>query len=374
MISEIYEYFKSKESKITGKQKIKWHNVPKSIYEKLDSFFPQLDINIKSKKNLILAGYYDIDDLPKCPICGNPVRIYGRSNKLFFKTCSTNCENKLRFISTTKTNLNRYNCENVFQFKDIKEKIKKTTLEKYGVENIRNSEHYKNVAYKTNIEKYGHYNPFGNDKIKEKIKNTNLKRYGNTCAFANKDVQNKCSLNSLISHGTLWPSQDEFVKEKMRKTVREKYGVDYTLQLKHVREARSKINPHGRASNGFNPSKSEHIIYNLLNEIFSYVEWGRKDNKYPYWCDFYIPEIDTYIEFQGYWTHGNHPFNENSLEDIQRLNWLKEHANKSKLYTAAINVWTKIDPQKRIVAKENNLNYIEFWSINEVKEWLKKFE
>ena len=32
--------------------------------------------------------------------------------------------------------------------------------------------------------------------------------------------------------------------------------------------------------------------------------------------------------------------------------------------------WTIRDVNKRNIAKQNNLNYIEFWNINELKEWL----
>ena len=37
-----------------------------------------------------------------------------------------------------------------------------------------------------------------------------------------------------------------------------------------------------------------------------------------------------------------------------------------------IKIWTIKDPLKRKTAKDNKLNYIEFWNINEVKEWLNK--
>ena len=37
-----------------------------------------------------------------------------------------------------------------------------------------------------------------------------------------------------------------------------------------------------------------------------------------------------------------------------------------------IYVWTDLDVRKRNIAKENNLNYIEFWNIEELKNWLNK--
>ena len=39
----------------------------------------------------------------------------------------------------------------------------------------------------------------------------------------------------------------------------------------------------------------------------------------------------------------------------------------------AINTWTVRDVNKRNIAKKNNLNYIEFWNLNDVHEFLMKF-
>lgn len=48
---------------------------------------------------------------------------------------------------------------------------------------------------------------------------------------------------------------------------------------------------------------------------------------------------------------------------------LKEKAKKSKFYENAINVWTQRDVRKRNVAKENNLNWLEFFSLKEFNNW-----
>ena len=39
-----------------------------------------------------------------------------------------------------------------------------------------------------------------------------------------------------------------------------------------------------------------------------------------------------------------------------------------------INTWCDSDVKKRNKAKENNLNYIEFWNIDEVDIWLQNYE
>ena len=42
------------------------------------------------------------------------------------------------------------------------------------------------------------------------------------------------------------------------------------------------------------------------------------------------------------------------------------------LYNNAIECWTKRDVNKRNIAKQNNLNYIEFWNINELINYINK--
>ena len=44
------------------------------------------------------------------------------------------------------------------------------------------------------------------------------------------------------------------------------------------------------------------------------------------------------------------------------------------LYFAIIKCWTELDIEKRNTAKCNNLNYKEFWNIEQLKEWLLQYE
>lgn len=96
-----------------------------------------------------------------------------------------------------------------------------------------------------------------------------------------------------------------------------------------------------------------------------------KSSQYPFACDFYLTDYDTYIEIQGLWTHGGHPFDKNNQNDIDKLNFWK--SKKSEYYKDAIKTWTIRDVQKRNIAKNNNLNYYEFFSCR-VCDIIKKFE
>ena len=95
-----------------------------------------------------------------------------------------------------------------------------------------------------------------------------------------------------------------------------------------------------------------------MGEI-SYICEYNKDVRYPFNCDFYLPYYDLFIEINGHWTHGQHPFDKNNENDILTLNLWK--SKNTEFYDNAINVWTKRDVNKRTIAKTNNLNYLEYW-------------
>ena len=85
-------------------------------------------------------------------------------------------------------------------------------------------------------------------------------------------------------------------------------------------------------------------------------------------CDFYIQELNLYIEYQGNWTHGLKPFT-NIKADNDKLIYWKKKAKTSKYYQIAIKVWTQLDPLKRETANKNKLNWLEFFTINEFLAW-----
>lgn len=123
-------------------------------------------------------------------------------------------------------------------------------------------------------------------------------------------------------------------------------------------------------NNSFNKSKPEEFLYKILKENYKEVlRQYNQDERYPWHCDFYLPEIDTFIELQGYYTHGKHPYNPTNQEDVNRLSKLKSkykkyYNNKGK-WPQQIVVWTESDVMKRNKAKTENLKYIEIFSIKE---------
>ena len=66
---------------------------------------------------------------------------------------------------------------------------------------------------------------------------------------------------------------------------------------------------------------------------------------------------DKFIEFNRWWHHGTHPFDETNKEDIKLLNEWKIKAVINNQYSEAIKTWTIRDVEKINSAKRNNLNY-----------------
>lgn len=158
----------------------------------------------------------------------------------------------------------------------------------------------------------------------EKAKQTNLKKYGCECPTGNSEVQKRI-IETKKKNGTTCSSKPEqYLKKK-------------------------------------------------LESRFQLVLTQHKTQQYPFFCDFYVPELDLYIEYQGHPGHGQHSFNSNSEEDIKLVEtWKCKSENGLKpQYLGFINTWTVKDPLKRKIAKENNLNWIEFFTVKEFEEWFK---
>lgn len=124
--------------------------------------------------------------------------------------------------SNTRTILQKYTCmkkygvENPQQCKEIKDKTNKTIKEKYGVNNVSQSQKIKDKKSETLRKHYGENvtNPMDCEGIVQKVKNN----------WKNKTQEEK-----------------DFLTEKTRKTLFDKYGVGNVMQNKSIAD-KSKVN------------------------------------------------------------------------------------------------------------------------------------
>ena len=278
-----------------------------------------------------------------------------------------------------QTCLEKYGVEYSLQSKQVREKSKQTCLEKYGVEYSAQADVVKDKIKQTCLEKYGVTNGGGSEQALEKIKQTCLKRYGLTNGGGSKESLEKIKQTCLERYGVDCSFKIDSVQEKIKQTCLKKYGVysyskteeysDYMSKLMSSKEMQDKINETKRKNHTFNTSKIENKLYKEIKLIFpSVIAQYNKDDRYPWNCDFYIPELDMFIEFQGSWTHGKHPFDYNSEEDQEILK--KWKIKNTKYYNNAIQTWIERDQKKRETAKKNNLNYIELFNKEDIQLFL----
>lgn len=236
--------------------------------------------------------------------------------------------------------------------------IKQSKLKKYGNENYVNIE----KAKQSRLEKYGNYVNM------IKIKESNLKKYGIENVSFLVDVKKKISVKNTLN-----------AKERMKKMLEtnlKKYGVKTFSQtemsknrykdIDYVKNIMNKQYETKKKNNTFGKSKIEDEIYKLLCEKFDDVKRQYKSNLYPFACDFYIPSIDLYIEYQGYWTHGFEPYIDSEKQKEKVKLW---ESKNTPQYIKAIKDWTERDVIKRQTAKDNNLNWLEFFNMNQFMEW-----
>ena len=299
---------------------------------------------------------HNIETRPICPVCGKLIP-YRNSPAGYGIYCSSKCMglSKERQRKIMESKLKKYGdpfysnrdkgkqtCIEKYgdPFYSNRDKFKQTCINKYGVDNVFKLQFFQNKCHESKLEKYGdpyYYNY-------EKRKQTCLDRYGVDSPMKNKDIQ------------------DKFVNTMMNK-----YGVKYAMlndELVH-KLSKSLVNAHKEGKydmSGKNkkPSKIELQFQQYLTNNNIEFEYQYRSEKYPYLCDFYIPYYDLYIEILGHWTHGPHPY-EGSENDIKLIN---EWKNKNtKYYNQAIYVWSILDVEKRNVAKNNNINYLEVFGI-----------
>ena len=263
------------------------------------------------------------------------------------------------------------------------EKGKQTKLEKYGDAHYNNYEQHK----KTCLERYGETSFSKTKEFGIKRDKTNLERYGrtNVCQFGTKE-----HLDAMISkYGVAHAAQVESCMKKTKETCIRRFGKsnyfqtdEYRNKYKNkewVKEIKEKEYLTRKKKGIFNKSYAEDEVYDILVGKFGKEDVIRqyKSDLYPYRCDFYIVSKDLYIEYNGSWTHGKEPFNKDNPDHISLVNkWLEKaeesgfDGSKKDYYLIAVHVWTELDVEKRTLAKNNGLNYKEFWSLEEVKSWV----
>ncbi len=176
--------------------------------------------------------------------------------------------------------------------------MKTTCIERYGVEFASQSQEAKDKSIQTCIERYGVSYSLQSQEVKDKSKQTCIKMFG---------VEN--------------PSQSQEIKNKKIETCFNNYGVEYPMQNAEFAEKTSKNAYNLKEFNfpcgntiqvqGYEPF----LLKSLVEKGYTYEDiivkrtevpeiWYDKDNKlHRYYCDVYIPKINTIYEVKSTWTY-----------------------------------------------------------------------
>ena len=342
---------------------------------------------------------YKLEERPVCKWCGGHVSFngYHKGSMHYSACCCSSCHAKYTKDKRFETNIKKYGRKNF----GSAEKVKEYWISHYGVDNPAKTDFVKKKMRETNLRKYGFNCSSKSEIVKEKIKQTCLKRYGveytgqieeakekskKTCLekygseyyIGSKDCLEKTIEFSKQNYNVDWFTKSEEIKNKAKKTMLRRYGVEYSMQIPKNKEYMSylmssyemqerRYNTMKR-NHTFNSSSTEEEFFLYIKSRFPTVVRQYKDkNRYPYFCDFYIPELDYFIELQGYYTHGNHPFDPNSNEDLQLIEYYKKKYGED---CQPITIWSIKDVEKRNCAKSNHLNFKEVWSLEDGKNFV----
>lgn len=295
-----------------------------------------------------------------CPVCGKE---FETSICRPYKCCSLSCAQKYRWQNKEYADKILKALE--FYRSDPATKFKKSESLKKTLNSPEVKEKFKEL-HKTNPN-MGMKNKKHSDEAKQKMKKAHL---GKKVTFTEEHKKN---LSKAMTGKKKTALHKQHVKEAIAKrTPEEKKSivkkVYLTKKQKGTFSGKSKLLYNGIE---YKCSEMELYIFTELSKKFIVIP-QYKSELYPFNCDFYISDIDLYMEYQGHWTHGKKPYDPNSKNDLKII---EEWKNKnSKFYKHAIEIWSKRDVEKRNLAKENNLNWIEFFNKEEFDRWYNRIK
>ena len=366
-----------------------------NILEYLNSRYDDSDCMTETIRRI----EYKLEERPVCKWCGGHVSFngYHKGSMHYSACCCSSCHVKYTKDKRFETNIKKYGRKNFGSAEKVKEywinnygvdnpaktdfvkkKMRETNLRKYGFNCSSKSEIVKEKSKQTCLKRYGVEYPGQIEEAKEKSKKTCLEKYGSEYYIGSKDCLEKTIEFSKQNYNVDWFTKSKEIKNKAKETMLRRYGVEYSMQIPKNKEYMSylmssyemqerRYNTMKR-NHTFNSSSTEEELFLYIKSRFPTVVRQYKDkNRYPYFCDFYIPELDYFIELQGYYTHGKHPFNPNSNEDLQLIEYYKKKYGED---CQPITIWSIKDVEKRDCAKRNHLNFKEVWSLEDGKNFV----
>ena len=113
------------------------------------------------------------------------------------------------------------------------------------------------------------------------------------------DLRRRREETTLQHYGVKYAMQAEEVKEKTRQTCLLRYGVENPYQAEEFKE---KSHLTRKANRSYSKSRFEDAVFDRLNDSFENIQRQVKVNGWA--IDFYIADIDVYLQADGVYWHG----------------------------------------------------------------------
>jgi len=182
-------------------------------------------------------------------------------------------------------------------------------------------EEVKRKAAETLEKNFGVRNPGQSEEVKRKMKATCLERYGVEYVFQDSEFKRKTKETSNVIYGVdhasktperraqfrLLRKNPEFI-QKARDAMVRKYGHHSAWGVRELRtkieskEAQAIRHETMKKNGTYGKSSGENELYLILKAAFPET---RRQEKVESWAiDFYVPEIDAYVNYNGDYWHG----------------------------------------------------------------------
>jgi DNA-directed RNA polymerase subunit RPC12/RpoP/very-short-patch-repair endonuclease len=249
-----------------------------------NEFWKNADIEkINSKRKETVKSKYGVDVISKLP------EIKVKAANTCFKKYGVKSptQNPEILKKSSMTCLKNNGVEWPQQNKNIYEKTKNTFLNKYGVERPSKHPIFKEAIKNTCIKRYGVVNVMKNENYRDKVK---ISKKFNSFEELSKFRKTITPLFTAKEYATC--NSDDLLKWKCLKCNTEFYEI--------VRYARDNACP---TCNPKNFTWGEILIKEWLDNLNINYVFGSYDIIPPYQIDFYIPDFNLAIEFNGLYWH-----------------------------------------------------------------------
>ena len=323
----------------------------------LDSRYNDIPDDMFSYKEVLFRIKNNVSTRPVCKICCAPVKFEGKTMGGAYPNCyhATCCKQHERLLA--------------------KQNEQDTLKSKYG-DDVHCTFDIPGVKEKSEVARIS-------DKAKAKRADTMIARYGVSSNIVRKDVRETAMKNSAQYRKEHKDSFFATIKRRAKLSNEMKsillQNPDKSIDdYRHIPEYAERVEAYDatlmivnkifttqKTNKTLNSSTPEDRLYEILASAYTTLR-NYESDEYPYKCDFYIPELKLYVEYQGSMFHNGRPYTDSDKDEAEYIKTRSEAIKKATGKTATrydnlIYTWCTLDVLKRNTAERNSLNYLEIY-------------